>query len=70
MNNLKLNLIEHWYPQGRNDADFAKALGVDHTLVSKWINGVVEPPIKRKIQIARTLGVDSRILFPEIREAQ
>jgi len=65
MQNLKIFLIEHWYPRNKNDSDFAKTLGVDHTLVSKWINGVVEPSIERKIQIARTLDVDSRLLFPE-----
>jgi len=65
MNNLKLFLIEHWYPTDRTDADLAKTLGVDHTLVSKWLNNVVEPPIERKIQIAKILDVDSRLLFPE-----
>ena len=53
MNNLKLFLIENWnVKMNRTDADLAKALGVDHTLVSKWINGAVQPPLERKIQIA------------------
>lgn len=64
-NNLKIFLIEHWYPQNRTDSDLAKALGVDHTLVSKWLCGVVDPPIERKIQISKVLGVDSRLIFPE-----
>lgn len=65
MNNLKLFLIEHWYGENRNDADLARALGVDHTLVSKWLCGVVEIPLERKIRIAKILGVDSRLIFPE-----
>ena len=64
-NNLKLFLIEYWYTKNRTDADLAKVLSVDHTLISKWLNGVVEPPLERKIQLAKALGVDSRILLPE-----
>ena len=64
-NNLKLFLIEHWYPRNKTDGDLADALGVDRTLVSKWLNDVVEPPIERKIHIAKVLGIDSRLLFPE-----
>jgi len=65
MKNMKAILIEYWYPQNRNDADLAKALEVDHSLISKWCTGVVEPSIERKVQIAKTLGVDSRVLFPD-----
>ena len=65
MNNLKIFLIEHWYPQDKTDSDLAKILNVDYTLVSKWLCGVVEPPLDRKIQIAKVLGVDSRLIFPE-----
>lgn len=65
LNNIKIFLIEYWYPKGRTDSDLAKAIGVDHSLISKWINGAVEPPLERKIQLAQTIGVDSRLLFPE-----
>jgi transcriptional regulator with XRE-family HTH domain len=65
MNNLKVFLIEHWYSRNRTDSDLAKALGVDHSLVSKWICEVVEPPLDRKIQIAKVLGIDSRLIWPE-----
>lgn len=65
MNDLKRFLILNWYPNKKTDADLAKALGVDHTLVSKWLNEVVEIPLERKIQISKILEVDSRIVFPE-----
>ena len=63
MTELKRFLILNWYPQNRTDSDLAKALGVDQTLISKWANGVLEPPIERKIQIAKVLGIDSRLIF-------
>jgi len=62
---LKLSLIEHWYTKGKNDSDLAKALEVDQSLVSKWVSGAVEPPLDRKIQIAKIIGIDSRFIFPE-----
>jgi len=65
MTNLKLFLIEYWYPRGKNDADLAKALSVDHSMVSKWINGAAEPTIDRKISISKVIGIDSRLIFPE-----
>ena len=65
MNELKRFLILRWYPNNKTDADFAKALGVDHTLISKWLNEVVEIPLERKIQISNILGIDSRVIFPE-----
>lgn len=65
MNNLKIFLIENWYPRNRTDSDLAESLGVDGSLVSKWLSGAIDPPIERKIQLARALGVDSRMLFPE-----
>jgi len=68
MNNLKIFLIKNWYSKNRTDSDLAKALEVDHTLVSKWLNGVVEPPLDRKIQISSILGEDSRYIFPENKE--
>lgn len=65
LTNLKVFLIEHWYPQNRTDSDLAERLEVDKTMVSKWVNGLTEPPLARKIQIAKVLGVDSRLVFPE-----
>ena len=65
MNSLKVFLIEHWYSKNRTDTDFAKTLGVDQSLVSNWINGAVVPSLERKIQISKTLGIDSRLVFPE-----
>jgi len=65
MNNLKIFLIREWYPKNRTDSDLAKTLNVDQTLISKWLNGVIEPPLERKIELAKALGVDSRLLFPE-----
>ena len=65
MNNLKLFLIEYWYPKNRTDSDLAKSIGVDQSLISKWLSGTTEPPLERKIQMAKVLGVDSRMLFPE-----
>ena len=65
MNNLERFLILSWYPNKKTDSELAKALEVDHSLVSKWLNGVCEIPIERKIQISKVLGVDSRLIFPE-----
>lgn len=70
MNNLKLNLIEHWYSKNRTDSDLAKALNVDQSLVSKWLSGTVAPTLERKIQIAKTIGIDSRFIFPETTKAE
>lgn len=49
----------------RTDSDLARALEVDQSMVSKWITGAKEPPLERKIAIARAIGVDSRQIFPE-----
>ena len=65
MTDLKRYLIVNWYPQGKLDVDLARALEIDQSLLSKWLNGALEPPIERKIQIAKTLGVDSRLIFPD-----
>jgi transcriptional regulator with XRE-family HTH domain len=65
MTDLKRFLILSWYPQGKNDSDFAEALGVDQALVSKWATGAIAPPLERKIQISKVLGVDSRLIFSE-----
>lgn len=67
MNNLKVFMIEHWYIRDKTDSDLARALGVDYSLVSKWLNDVIEPPIERKIQIAKVIGVDSRLIWPEVK---
>jgi transcriptional regulator with XRE-family HTH domain len=63
MNDLKRFLITSWYPHGKNDGDLAKLLKVDQSLLSKWLNDVIQPSIERKIQIAQALGVDSRLIF-------
>jgi len=65
MTNLKLMLIEHWYAIGRTDSDLAKAVGIDSSLISRYINGNREPPFKRKLLICKALRIDSRIVFPE-----
>jgi len=65
MTNLKLMLIEYWYPKDRTDTDLAKAAGVDQSLVSRWISGKAEPTLDRKIKLAKVIGVDSRLIFPE-----
>lgn len=65
MTSLKSFLIEFWYPRGKTDSDLARALQVDQGLVSKWIAGKIDPPLERKIQLAREIGVDSRQIFPE-----
>ena len=58
-------LIEHWYTKGRIDTDLARAIGVDQSLVSRWVSGATEPTLERKIQIGRAIGVDSRMIFAE-----
>lgn len=68
VSNLKLFLIEHWYSQNRTDADLARRLEVSHAAVSQWINGEEEPTLARKIQIAKALMVDSRMIWPEVKE--
>lgn len=64
MTDLKRYLITSWYPFNKNDADLAKLLEVDESLVCKWLNGIIEPTIERKIQIAKALKIDSRLIFP------
>lgn len=65
MTDLKRYLIVNWYPQGRTDLDLARAMNVDQSLISKWLSGAQEPPIDRKVQIAKVLGVDSRLIFSD-----
>lgn len=65
MTHLKIFLIEHWYHRGKTDADLARALGVSKPEISRWINGVREPCLERKLQIAKVLEADSRLIFPE-----
>lgn len=65
MTDLKRFLIVNWYSQKKTDSDLAKALDVNKTLVSKWLSGAAEPPLERKVQIAKVLGVDSRLIFSE-----
>lgn len=68
MNNLKLFLIEYWYPKNRTDGDLAEMMSVDKSLISKWLSGTAEPPLERKIQLAKALGIDSRMIFPETKQ--
>ncbi len=68
MTDLKRYLVLNWYPYKKTDSDLAKALEVDQGLVSKWVNGVVDPPLERKIKIAKVLGVDSRLIFADEKE--
>ena len=68
MTDLKRYLIVSWYSQGKLDVDLARALEIDQSLLSKWLSGVLEPPIERKIQVAKALGVDSRLIWPEGRD--
>lgn len=65
MTSIKIALIQLWYSRGRTDSDLARSIKVHQSLVSKWLSGAVEPPIDRKIQIAKAIGVDSRLIFPE-----
>lgn len=65
MTDLKRFLIVNWYPQRKLDVDLARALEIDQSLLSKWLSGALEPPIERKIQIAKVLGVDSRLIFSD-----
>ena len=64
MTSLKLMLIEHWYTKGRNDTDLGKRIGVTQSMINKYIHEKSEIPLKRKIQLAEVIGVDSRLLFP------
>lgn len=65
MTNLKMFLIEHWYPEGKTDSDIARLMSVDKALICRWVNGKSEPSLERKLQIAKILGVDSRLIFPD-----
>ncbi|MCG2713757.1 MAG: helix-turn-helix domain-containing protein [Candidatus Omnitrophica bacterium] len=65
MTDLKRFLIVNWYPNKITDSDLARALEIDASLLSKWLNGSLEPPIERKIQVAKILGVDSRLIFSD-----
>ena len=69
MTDLKRYLIVNWYPQRKLDVDLARALEIDQSLLSQWLSGTREPPIERKIQIAKVLGADSRLIFPDQNEA-
>ena len=64
MTDLKRYLMTNWYPFNKNDSDLAKLLEVDESLVCKWLSGIIEPTLERKIQIAKALKIDSRLIFP------
>ena len=50
---------------GMSHNDLAMKLGVDRTTVVKWLGGRVPIPDRRKVAIAKALGVDSRTIFPD-----
>jgi transcriptional regulator with XRE-family HTH domain len=45
--------------------DLAEKVGVTKAAVSMWLNGKYPIPEKYMIAIARALGVDSRMIFPD-----
>jgi transcriptional regulator with XRE-family HTH domain len=45
--------------------DLAEKVGVTKAAVSQWLNGKYRIPEKYMIAIARALGVDSRMIFPD-----
>ena len=61
MNNLKLYMLHKGYSQ----SSLARKMGVSRSIISKWIKEEEECPLRRKLQMARLLEVDSRLLFPE-----
>jgi len=63
-------LLDRWYVNGKNDVDFASAIGVDPSLISHWKRGVQTPTLNRKVQIGKILDVDSRIIFPDDRKGR
>lgn len=62
-------LLTNWYTQNKTDADLAKILEVDHTLICKWKLGI-KVPLYRKIQIAQKMGLDSREIFADDEDAE
>ena len=47
--------------------ELADRLSVTKTAVTMWLNGSCEISERRIIQIAKILGVDSRVIFPDRR---
>lgn len=47
--------------------ELADKLDVTKQAVTQWLNGTCEISERRIIQIAKILGVDSRIIFPDRR---
>lgn len=50
---------------GMNKAKFALEVGVNRSYISQIVHGHVKVPLEMKIRIARKLGVDSRVIWPD-----
>jgi transcriptional regulator with XRE-family HTH domain len=48
----------------RTHQDLADALGVSQSTVTRWIAGLWGPSDRHKLQIARLLNCEVRVLFP------
>ena len=44
--------------QGVGRAELARRVGVDRTMISRWLNGVQVPPVARLQEIANVLKID------------
>lgn len=61
INQTLLDLIA---AQGMKQSDFAFKLSVDRAYINRVIRGREKPTRDMMIKIAKTLGVDSRVIWP------
>lgn len=48
---------------GMKQEEFAEAVGVDQSTVSRWEGGKAAPTVDRQLTIARVLRCDARVIF-------
>lgn len=64
-NNTNLILVALLKEKGLKQTNLANLLGVDKSYVNRIVNNKERVPVSMMIRIAKILGVDSRVVFPE-----
>lgn len=62
VNHRLLILLES---KGLSQSDLGLLVSKDRSYINRIVHGIWNPPTKLKIKIAKVLGVDSRVVFPD-----